>query len=96
MERITGCEGWLRVLDLDDGPADDDDGGCEEARPRLANRVLVVVYSCIGFDRTPNAVLVGMTKAETKLLWPAVRPPRTIDSRANIFVIDKNADGADG
>ena len=96
MERMTGCEGWLPVLDLDDGPADDDESGCEEARPRLANRVLVLVYSCIEFDRKPNAVLVGMTKAETKLLWPTVRPPRTMDSRANIFVIDKNADGANG
>ena len=96
MERITGCEAWLPVLDLDDGPADDDDGGCDEAKPRLANRVLVLVYSCIEFDRKPNAVLVGMTKAETKLLWPTVRPPRTMDSRANIFVIDKNADGANG
>ena len=39
-------------------------------------------------------MLVGITKAEAKLLWPAIRPPRTIDSRANIFVIDNTAKGA--
>ena len=58
----------------------------------MANRALVC--SCVGFDPAVNAVLVGMTKAEAKLLRPAIRPPRTIDSRANIFVIDNIANGA--
>ena len=58
----------------------------------MANKALA--HSCVGFDRTLNVVLVGITKAEAKLLWPTVRPPRTIDSRATIFVMDNNADGA--